>query len=95
MTSPPHFTYFPVAQVVTPLPGGPAEKAGIRAGDAIYSIDGKPTQGLSLYEASDLLLGEVGSQVQVNVRHAGAPASRDVALTRSAFSGGGQCGGGH
>jgi C-terminal processing protease CtpA/Prc len=49
--------------VVTPAPGGPAEGAGIRAGDVIEAIAGTPTKGLSLYEVSDLLQGEEGSEV--------------------------------
>eukprot|EP00955_Chlamydomonas_euryale_P061452 358034-Chlamydomonas_euryale.AAC.2 len=47
-------------RVVTPLPAGPAEAAGVRAGDTIVAIEGQPTEKLSLYEASDLLLGGFG-----------------------------------
>lgn len=43
------------AQVVAPLPGGPVDQAGVRSGDVITAVDGKPTRGISLYEASDLL----------------------------------------
>lgn len=49
--------------VVAPVGGGPADAGGIRAGDVIAAIDGKPTRGLSLYEASDLLLGPLDTQV--------------------------------
>ncbi len=42
-------------QVVAPLPGGPAEAAGVRPGDVITAVDGTPTAGISLYEASELL----------------------------------------
>lgn len=55
-------------QVVAPLAGGPSERAGVRAGDVIPSIDGKPTRGLSLYEVSDLLRGPVSAHVHA---HAG------------------------
>lgn len=52
--------------VLTPQPGGPADKAGVRAGEVIVSIDGTPTKGLSLYDASDLLQGEADSQVSLH-----------------------------
>lgn len=50
--------------VLTPTPGGPADKAGVKAGDVIVSVDGTPTKGLSLYDVSDLLQGEADSQVR-------------------------------
>lgn len=49
--------------VLTPTPGGPADKAGVRAGDVLVTVDGTPTRGLSLYDVSDLLQGEADSQV--------------------------------
>lgn len=49
--------------VLTPTPGGPADKAGVKAGDVIMTVDGTPTKGLSLYDVSDLLQGEADSQV--------------------------------
>lgn len=49
--------------VLTPAPGGPAEKAGARAGDVIVTVDGTAVKGLSLYDVSDLLQGEADSQV--------------------------------
>lgn len=69
--------------VVTPLPGGPAELAGVKAGDLILAIDGKSTEGLSVYEATDLLLGEEGSEVTLSVSHSDQPSvAREVKLTR-------------
>ena len=58
----------PLMQVVTPAPGGPADRAGLQAGDIIVAIDGKPTNGASLYDAGDMLQGAEGSEV--NFRHA-------------------------
>ncbi len=47
--------------------GSPAEKAGIKIGDRIISVDGKYTLGLSLYEISDLMMGEKGTKVVVDL----------------------------
>jgi carboxyl-terminal processing protease len=56
--------------VVTPLEGSPAHKAGVRAGDAILEIDGKPTGELSLPDAVKRILGEAGSKISLKVRRA-------------------------
>ena len=68
--------------VISPAPGGPADQAGIRAGDEIIAIDGQLTSELSLYAAGGLLQGVEGSEVtlQVNPR-VGGP-TKDVLLTR-------------
>ncbi len=50
-------------QVITPSAGGPAERAGIEPRDGLVAIDGKQTEGLSLYEAGDMLQGAEGSEV--------------------------------
>jgi len=69
--------------VVTPLAGGPAEAAGIKAGDTIAAIDNVSTRGLSLYEASDLLLGGEGTPLTMTVRPAGQGSQlKEVTLTR-------------
>ena len=56
--------------VVTPLEGSPAQKAGVRAGDAILEIDGKSTTDLPLPEAVKRILGESGSKLNLKVRRA-------------------------
>ena len=69
--------------VVTPLPGGPAESGGVRAGDLISAIDGRSTKGLSIYEATDLLLGEEGSEVTLSLAHSNQPAAvKEIKLAR-------------
>jgi carboxyl-terminal processing protease len=52
-------------QIVKVITGSPAERAGIRAGDRITEVDGKPTANLSTDQAADLLQGEEGSLVDV------------------------------
>ncbi|GIL56948.1 hypothetical protein Vafri_12225 [Volvox africanus] len=73
-------------RVVTPAEGGPADRAGVRPGDVILAVDGKPTTGISLYEASDLLQGPPGTSVTLQVRSNGNDGKplppRNVELTR-------------
>ncbi|GIL83722.1 hypothetical protein Vretimale_10517 [Volvox reticuliferus] len=73
-------------RVVTPAEGGPADRAGVRPGDVILAVDGKPTTGISLYEASDLLQGPPGTSVTLQVRSNGIDGKpsppRDVNLIR-------------
>lgn len=53
--------------ITLPIEGSPAEKAGLRAGDVIVSIDGKSTKGLSLEKAVELMKGEKGTKVKIGV----------------------------
>ncbi|MFE2556818.1 S41 family peptidase [Streptomyces sp. NPDC059352] len=54
--------------------GGPAERAGLRAGDRLVSVDGRPVGGLSVSEAVALLRGDgvPGSAVALRVERGGA-----------------------
>jgi membrane-associated protease RseP (regulator of RpoE activity) len=45
--------------------GGPAEKAGIRAGDRILEVDGMPTDG---QDVLSILIGEPGDRVVLFVQ---------------------------
>ncbi len=56
--------------VSEPYEGFPAMKAGIRAGDEILEVDGRPVQGLNTEEVSKLLKGQAGSSVRVKMRRA-------------------------
>jgi len=54
-------------EVVRPLAGQPAEKAGLKAGDLIVEVDGKSIVGMGLYEALNLIRGKAGTQVTLKV----------------------------
>ena len=58
-------------EVVAPIEGSPAARAGVRPGDAILSIDGADSKGMSVFDAEDLLVGSVGSVVRLRLRHRG------------------------
>lgn len=50
-------------QIISPLPGTPAEKAGLRSGDLILSIDKQDTIGMSVDKAVSLIRGKKGTPV--------------------------------
>lgn len=56
-------------KVVYVMAGGAAEKAGLVAGDVITSIDQKDLRGQNTQLAIDSLRGEVGTTVEITVRH--------------------------
>src|SRR5580692_2021142 len=49
------------------VPGTPADKAGLQAGDVLTSIAGTSTKGMTIENASKLLRGASGSTVMVRV----------------------------
>ena len=55
--------------IVQPLPGTPAERAGIRAGDLILAVDGEDAQGWSVEQAVLRIRGQRGTEVVLTVRH--------------------------
>jgi carboxyl-terminal processing protease len=54
--------------VVSALSGGPAAEAGLRQGDLIESVNGKPVAGETLEAAVSLITGPPGSRVTLGVR---------------------------
>lgn len=57
--------------IIAPVKGGPAEEAGVQAGDVIEYIDAKATRDISLYDARQLLNGAPGSEVKLRVLRSG------------------------
>ncbi len=56
--------------IVAVTPGGPAEEAGLQAGELIVAVDGTSIGGEARYEGADLIQGEVGTTVTLTVRRA-------------------------
>ncbi len=53
------------------MQGSPAQVAGIRRGDEIVTIDGKPVTGKSLRDIAQMIRGEVGTAVTLTLVHEG------------------------
>ena len=57
--------------VIAPIDGSPAARAGIRSGDQILTIDGKPMRGERIDKLVVMMRGPSGSRVAMTVRRAG------------------------
>ena len=55
------------ARVVSPLAGGPSEKAGLMAGDRIVKIEDSTAVDLSMLEIREKLTGEIGTTVSFTI----------------------------
>lgn len=67
--------------VVHVIPGGPAEKGGLRTGDRIVAVDGQSLDVLAPDSAADMLRGAEGTKVTVRVQSS-QDAAKDLVLTR-------------
>jgi len=68
--------------IVAPLPDMPAEKAGLRAGDKIFAIDGKDTFNMSVDAAVNLIRGKKGTQVKLLIGRNGWTKPQEFTITR-------------
>jgi carboxyl-terminal processing protease len=64
------------------LPGGPAERAGVKAGWLLRAINGVPAKSMKLNDAVKLIRGPAGTAVELELVPPGQPA-RKLTLTRS------------
>ncbi|NLG76792.1 MAG: PDZ domain-containing protein, partial [Xanthomonadaceae bacterium] len=62
-----------VVRVVTPIEGTPAERAGVKAGDTIVSIDGVVVDPQDLDDTIDRMRGAAGTKVSITVAREGEP----------------------
>lgn len=60
------------------VPNTPADRAGMRSGDDIASIDGVSTHGMSIGDAHKRLVGKAGTDVALSVQH---PSEQPIAMT--------------
>jgi carboxyl-terminal processing protease len=68
--------------VIAPFTGAPAYRAGIRPGDIIIAVDGKPTDNMSTSDVADLLKGPKGTTVKITVLREGTDKPIDFNVVR-------------
>src|SRR5580704_17590063 len=71
-----------ITYVLAPMPGAPAFRAGIRPGDIIMAVDGKPAEGLSSSEVADMLKGPKGTIVHITMKRVGYADNLNFTVTR-------------
>jgi carboxyl-terminal processing protease len=75
---------FGYGDVVSVIPGSPADKAGLVDGDIVEALNDKSTREMSLAELNGLLGGQVGSLVTLSVVRPTKAQPQKVAITREA-----------
>lgn len=68
--------------VVGPIEGSPASRSGIYTGDAIMKIDGEPTEGLELKDATSKIRGDKGTTVILTIKKPVSGEIQDYSITR-------------
>ncbi len=69
--------------IISPMPGSPAEKAGLKAGDMVIAIDGKDMTGIDGNIVLRSVLGPAGTPVRLTIQRQGVAAPFDVELVRA------------
>lgn len=72
-----------VLTVMTPIPGTPAERAGIQSGDQILKINGKSTEGITIDQAVGKLRGAPDTDVMITIRRRGESKDLEYKITRA------------
>ena len=58
-------------KILSPIPGTPAEEAGLRADDVLYEVDGVDTYDMDINKVVSLIKGEEGTTVSLTIYREG------------------------
>jgi carboxyl-terminal processing protease len=68
--------------IVSPIEDTPAYIAGIKAGDKIIKIDGKPTREIGVMEAVRMMRGPKGEPITISIQRSGVSELQDFTIVR-------------
>jgi carboxyl-terminal processing protease len=68
--------------ILSPMPGSPAEAAGIKPGDVLVAVEGQSVQDWTLLHAISLIRGQKGTPVRLSILHLGAEAPVELTVVR-------------
>lgn len=69
-------------RIAQPLEDSPAKAAGIRKGDVVLKVDGKPTLGLELEDVVKLIRGPRGTPVTLTIKRIDVAETIEVTIVR-------------
>ncbi|MBI3599791.1 MAG: S41 family peptidase [Nitrospinae bacterium] len=72
-----------ILTIVAPIEDTPADRAGLKAGDMIFKIDGEPTKDMTVMEAVKRMRGKEGTNVTLTIVREGFKESKDYVITRA------------
>lgn len=73
---------FGYGAIISVVPGGPADKAGVENGDIIEAIEGRSTREMSLAEINGVLGGQPGSSISIAVVRPRKANPQKITITR-------------
>ena len=68
--------------IVAPIPDTPADEAGVKPGDVILSVDGESVTGWDLFQVINLIRGEKGTTVRIEVRRDRTGETEELEIVR-------------
>lgn len=69
-------------RIVTPIEKGPAEQAGLKAGDYIMAVDDTSVYGMSTYDVMQRITGKPNSNIKLTIFREGVSPSLEFKLRR-------------
>jgi carboxyl-terminal processing protease len=72
--------------IISPMPGSPAEKAGLKPGDIVIAVDGEDMTGIDGEVVLSHILGQAGTKVVLTIQRGDEPEPFDVEITRAKIS---------
>jgi carboxyl-terminal processing protease len=72
--------------IIAPMPGSPAENAGLKPGDEVIAIDGEDVTGLDPSLVIRKILGPAGTKVDLTIKRQGESQPLDFEVVRASIS---------
>jgi carboxyl-terminal processing protease len=72
-------------KIISPMPGSPAEKAGLKPGDLVVAVDGEDMTGIDGELVRKRIIGPKDSKVLLTIRRTGQEEPLDVEVTRASI----------